>query len=140
MENHGWSYDLTGRLRGIPHPSGYAADFNKNDYPLASLRVEEYAGLIFATFRNDIGSLADYLGPAKKWIDLFMKQGAGYAVAAAGEHRFRFQGNWKIQLENTTDAYHFPRMGAGATRGRSRREPLGSVESRQGVRRRRADS
>ena len=26
----------------------------------------------------------------------------------AGEHRFRFPGNWKIQLENTTDAYHFP--------------------------------
>jgi phenylpropionate dioxygenase-like ring-hydroxylating dioxygenase large terminal subunit len=25
-----------------------------------------------------------------------------------GEHRFRFPGNWKIQLENTTDAYHFP--------------------------------
>lgn len=25
-----------------------------------------------------------------------------------GEHRFRFNGNWKIQLENTTDWYHFP--------------------------------
>jgi phenylpropionate dioxygenase-like ring-hydroxylating dioxygenase large terminal subunit len=25
-----------------------------------------------------------------------------------GEHKFRFPGNWKIQLENTTDAYHFP--------------------------------
>jgi phenylpropionate dioxygenase-like ring-hydroxylating dioxygenase large terminal subunit len=25
-----------------------------------------------------------------------------------GDHRFRFPGNWKIQLENTTDAYHFP--------------------------------
>ena len=105
---HGWSYDLTGRLRGVPHPSGYGPGFDKGDYPLASLRVEEYAGMLFATLRNDIESLADYLGPARKWIDLFMKQGAGFAVAAAGEHRFRFRGNWKIQLENTTDAYHFP--------------------------------
>jgi phenylpropionate dioxygenase-like ring-hydroxylating dioxygenase large terminal subunit len=105
---HGWSYDLTGRLRGVPHPGGYGPDFDKDDYPLGSLRVEEYAGLIFATFRNDIEPLADYLGAAKKWIDLFMKQGAGFGVAAAGEHRFRFRGNWKIQLENTTDAYHFP--------------------------------
>jgi phenylpropionate dioxygenase-like ring-hydroxylating dioxygenase large terminal subunit len=105
---HGWSYDLTGRLRGVPHPSGYGPEFDKGDYPLASLRVEEYAGMLFATLRNDIGSLADYLGPARKWIDLFMKQGAGFGVAAAGEHRFRFRGNWKIQLENTTDAYHFP--------------------------------
>lgn len=105
---HGWSYDLAGRLRGVPHPSSYGADFDKRDYPLASLRVEEYAGLIFATLRKDIMPLTDYLGGAKKWIDLFMKQGAGFGVAAAGEHRFRFRGNWKIQLENTTDAYHFP--------------------------------
>jgi phenylpropionate dioxygenase-like ring-hydroxylating dioxygenase large terminal subunit len=105
---HGWSYDIAGRLRGVPHPSSYSADFDKRDYPLLSLRVDEYAGLIFATFRNDIDSLNEYLGPARKWIDLFMKQGAGFGVAAAGEHRFRFRGNWKIQLENTTDAYHFP--------------------------------
>ena len=31
-----------------------------------------------------------------------------FGVAVAGEHRFRYRGNWKIQLENTTDAYHFP--------------------------------
>ena len=37
-----------------------------------------------------------------------MKQGAGYGIKVPGEHRFRFPGNWKIQLENTTDAYHFP--------------------------------
>jgi phenylpropionate dioxygenase-like ring-hydroxylating dioxygenase large terminal subunit len=105
---HGWSYDLTGKLRGVPHGVGYDASFDKADYPLAALRVEEYAGLIFATFRADIQPLEEYLGRAKPWIDLFMKQGAGFGVKAAGAHRFRFHGNWKIQLENTTDAYHFP--------------------------------
>jgi phenylpropionate dioxygenase-like ring-hydroxylating dioxygenase large terminal subunit len=105
---HGWSYDLTGRLRGVPQPSGYGPDFNKKDFPLASLRVEEYAGMLFATLNDDIQPLADYLGAARKWIDFFMKQGAGFGLATAGEHRFRFRGNWKIQLENTTDAYHFP--------------------------------
>lgn len=34
--------------------------------------------------------------------------GAGYALQATTAHRFRFPGNWKIQLENTTDGYHFP--------------------------------
>jgi phenylpropionate dioxygenase-like ring-hydroxylating dioxygenase large terminal subunit len=105
---HGWSYDLTGKLRGVPHSDGYDENFEKKDYPLVSLRVEEYAGLIFATFRNDIQPLVDYLGGAKKWIDLFMKQGAGFGIKTLGSHRFRFRGNWKIQLENTTDAYHFP--------------------------------
>ena len=64
--------------------------------------------MVFATFKDDIEPLVDFLGPAKKWMDLFMKQGAGYGIKVPGEHRFRFPGNWKIQLENTTDAYHFP--------------------------------
>jgi phenylpropionate dioxygenase-like ring-hydroxylating dioxygenase large terminal subunit len=105
---HGWSYDLDGKLRAVPHASVYDDNFNKKDFPLISLRTEEYKGLIFATFNNDIEPLDTFLGPAKKWIDLFMKQGAGYPVTVLGEHRFRFKGNWKIQLENTTDAYHFP--------------------------------
>ena len=105
---HGWSYALDGSLRGVPHEKGYDGTLDKGELPLRSLRVEEYAGLIFATFRDDIEPLADFLGDARIWIDLFMKQGAGYPVMTMGEHKFRFPGNWKIQLENTTDAYHFP--------------------------------
>lgn len=105
---HGWAYALDGSLRGVPHPESYADTLNKAELPLVSLRVESYAGMIFATFKDDIEPLADFLGPAKKWMDLFMKQGAGYPIKVPGEHRFRFPGNWKIQLENTTDAYHFP--------------------------------
>ncbi|KAA0594962.1 phenylpropionate dioxygenase-like ring-hydroxylating dioxygenase large terminal subunit [Azospirillum lipoferum] len=105
---HGWSYGLDGSLRGVPHPESYGQCLDKGEYPLKSLRVEEYAGMVFATFREDIEPLADWLGPAKKWMDLFMKQGGGYPIKVAGEHRFRFPGNWKIQLENTTDGYHFP--------------------------------
>jgi len=105
---HGWSYSLDGALRGVPHPESYADMLDKAELPLVSLRVEEYAGMLFATFKDDIEPLVDYLGPARKWMDLFMKQGAGFPIKVQGEHRFRFPGNWKIQLENTTDAYHFP--------------------------------
>jgi len=105
---HGWSYATDGSLRGVPHPEGYADILEKGDHPLVGLRVEEYAGMIFATFKDDIEPLDSYLGPAKKWMDLFMKQGGGYPIKAGNAHRFRFPGNWKIQLENTTDAYHFP--------------------------------
>jgi phenylpropionate dioxygenase-like ring-hydroxylating dioxygenase large terminal subunit len=105
---HGWSYDPNGALRKVPYASGYPQDFDKSEFGLVSLRTETYNGMIFATFKDDIEPLADHLGPARKWIDLFMKQGAGFGVKALGEHKFRFPGNWKIQLENTTDAYHFP--------------------------------
>jgi phenylpropionate dioxygenase-like ring-hydroxylating dioxygenase large terminal subunit len=105
---HGWSYGLDGTLRSVPYETGYGGELDKSAFPLRSLRVESYAGLIFACFRHDIEPLADFLGSARIWIDLFMKQGGGYPVKTLGEHRFRFPGNWKIQLENTTDAYHFP--------------------------------
>lgn len=105
---HGWAYGLDGALRAIPKPEEYEGVIDKADFPLESLRVETYNGLVFATFRDDIEPLEDFLGGAKKWIDLFMKQGGGYPVQVLGEHRFSFPGNWKIQLENTTDAYHFP--------------------------------
>ncbi|WP_190977300.1 aromatic ring-hydroxylating dioxygenase subunit alpha, partial [Pseudomonas putida] len=105
---HGWGYALDGSLRGVPHPESYGDCLDKAELPLVSLRVERYAGMVFATFKDDIEPLEDFLGAARKWIDLFMKQGAGYGIKVPGEHRFRFPGNWKIQLENTTDAYHFP--------------------------------
>ncbi|MBX2857796.1 MAG: hypothetical protein KTR17_03955 [Cellvibrionaceae bacterium] len=80
----------------------------KEDYRLTRLRHESYNVMIFATQKPDIEPLLDFLGGANKWIDLFMKQGGGYPVKTLGAQTFRFPGNWKIQLENTTDAYHFP--------------------------------
>jgi len=105
---HGWSYALDGTLRGVPSPESYGEVLDKSEHPLVSLRVESYAGMVFATFNKNGLSLEEYLGPAKKWMNLFMKQGGGFPIKAAGTHRFRFPGNWKIQLENTSDAYHFP--------------------------------
>ncbi|MFG3025661.1 Rieske 2Fe-2S domain-containing protein [Streptomyces sp. NPDC048254] len=105
---HAWSYALDGTLRGIPYPEGYENVTEKKDLPLQRLKVGTYAGMIFASFDHEIEPLEDFLGGARLWIDRFMKQGAGYPIKVQGEHRFRFQGNWKIQLENTTDWYHFP--------------------------------
>jgi phenylpropionate dioxygenase-like ring-hydroxylating dioxygenase large terminal subunit len=92
----------------VPYADGYREGLDREEFGLTRLRTEVYQGMIFATFRDDIEPLVDHLGPARKWMDLFMKQGAGFGVKVLGEHRFRFPGNWKIQLENTTDAYHFP--------------------------------
>ncbi|MFE4539333.1 Rieske 2Fe-2S domain-containing protein [Streptomyces scopuliridis] len=105
---HAWSYALDGTLRGIPYPEGYEDVVEKKDLPLQRLKVGTYAGMIFASFSDGIEPLEDFLGGARLWIDRFMKQGAGYPIKVQGEHRFRFRGNWKIQLENTTDWYHFP--------------------------------
>lgn len=105
---HGWGYGLDGSLRALPYPEQYGDDFSKDSHGLLRLRTESYAGMIFATFNEEIEPLADFLGPVRKWIDLFMKQGGGFPIKVLGEHQFTVPMNWKIQLENTTDAYHFP--------------------------------
>ena len=105
---HNWSYALDGRLRGIPYPDGYEGVVDKADFPLHTLRTESYAGMIWASFNPDVEPLEDFLGDAKLWMDRFFKQSNGYPTKVTGIHKFRFKGNWKIQLENTTDGYHFP--------------------------------
>ncbi|MFI0448840.1 Rieske 2Fe-2S domain-containing protein [Actinomadura sp. 6N118] len=105
---HAWSYGLDGKLRGIPYPDGYEGVMEKEGMGLKRLRTESYGGMIFATFDDEAEPLEEFLGDARLWIDRFMRQGGGYPIKVLGAHRFRFGGNWKIQLENTTDGYHFP--------------------------------
>lgn len=106
---HGWGYGLDGSLRAVPYPEQYGEDFNKATLGLQRLRVESYQGMVFATFNEDAEHLVDFLGEGVcRYIDLFMKQGGGFPVKVLGEHQFSVPMNWKVQLENTTDAYHFP--------------------------------
>ncbi|TNM37492.1 aromatic ring-hydroxylating dioxygenase subunit alpha [Nocardioides albidus] len=107
---HAWSYGLDGKLRGLPYPDGYEGVMDKSGVALQRLRTESYGGMVFATFadEDELEPLEDFLGDVKLWIDRFMKQGGGYPIKVLGTHQFRFKGNWKIQLENTTDGYHFP--------------------------------
>lgn len=105
---HNWSYALDGRLRGIPYPEGYEGVIEKADFPLRSLKTESHLGMIWATFNHDAPPLEEFLADAMPWMERFFKQSNGYPTKVTGIHKFRFKGNWKIQLENTTDGYHFP--------------------------------
>jgi phenylpropionate dioxygenase-like ring-hydroxylating dioxygenase large terminal subunit len=53
---HGWSYSLDGALRGRPRAT---ATCSTRPTTPGQLRVEEYAGMIFATFKDDIEPLVD---------------------------------------------------------------------------------
>src|SRR5262249_15695396 len=66
---HRWCYGLDGTLLGLPFrrglkgKGGMPADFDVAQHGLQRLRVETYAGAIFATFSPETEPLADYLGP-----------------------------------------------------------------------------
>jgi anthranilate 1,2-dioxygenase large subunit len=106
---HRWSYDLEGSLTGLPFrrglkgKGGMSADFKLEEHGLKKLRVDSYAGVVFATFSADTEPLPDYLGPVitKHFDRVFSKP-----IRLLGYQRQRIHGNWKFYLENQRDTYH----------------------------------
>jgi anthranilate 1,2-dioxygenase large subunit len=107
---HQWSYDAAGQLRGVPFRRGYEqhsgmpGDFDPKLHSLQRLRVEDYHGLVFATFDQEMESLADYLGPEMRpWMDRLL---AGRDLVYLGCTRQYSRSNWKLYFENVKDLYH----------------------------------
>ena len=66
---HGWTYDLSGELLGVPYPGGYTS-FDKRTRGLTRVpRVASYRGFVFASFSETGIALAEHLGAATKLID-----------------------------------------------------------------------
>jgi phenylpropionate dioxygenase-like ring-hydroxylating dioxygenase large terminal subunit len=105
---HGWSFLNTGKLRGVPWPSGYAENLPRDPkYNLAQVpRVESYRGFIFGTLNLDAPSLPDYLGPIKQPIDEWLDRNPGGKVVVCEANRFKYKGNWKLAYDNSGDGYH----------------------------------
>jgi len=106
---HGWSFSTSGELVGIVDRPRYPDDFDMSARNLQKVpQVASYGGLVFGCFDPDVMSLDDYLGPAKRQIDLWVKRAAGMKYRALRPHRYAFDGNWKLQSENVYDGYHAP--------------------------------
>lgn len=106
---HGWTYRNSGELIGVPYSNGYdRQDFDKSDYGLQPVpRVEMYRGFIFASLAPEGISLIEHLGNAAEFLDLFVDLSPdGEIVARSGTHRYWYDGNWKLQMENGVDGYH----------------------------------
>jgi benzoate/toluate 1,2-dioxygenase alpha subunit len=107
---HGWSYDTDGTLVAVPMPEGCAADFRKEAFGLARVpRMAEYRGFVFASLAPRGPSFEDHIGPIKSNIDdLVDRAPEGTLAFDLGMHRYVFEGNWKLQVENVLDSYHVP--------------------------------
>src|SRR5580692_213983 len=107
---HGWSFDTDGALVGVPIPEGCAADFRKEQFGLARVpRVAEYRGFVFASLAASGASFEDHIGPIKSNIDDLVDRAPDGALAFdLGVHRYAYDGNWKLQVENVLDSYHVP--------------------------------
>jgi phenylpropionate dioxygenase-like ring-hydroxylating dioxygenase large terminal subunit len=104
---HGWTYDLSGDLLGVPYPGGYAA-FDKSAHGLARApRVASYRGFVFASLSSAGPTLTEHLGAATRLIDRSCDLSPEGAVElTAGWVRHRCVANWKMLPENDSDGYH----------------------------------
>jgi phenylpropionate dioxygenase-like ring-hydroxylating dioxygenase large terminal subunit len=104
---HGWTYRNSGELRGITYDDAYP-DLDRSRLGLVRLpRVATFAGFVFASFAPDGPSLEEYLGNAGRYLEIVSRQGPQGIRLSAGAHKLQYANNWKLQIENTIDNYHF---------------------------------
>jgi phenylpropionate dioxygenase-like ring-hydroxylating dioxygenase large terminal subunit len=107
---HGWAYDASGRNVDIKdRKSGcYAPAFDADNHDLLPIaRVQSYKGMVFGSLSADVPSLEDFFGDARYFIDMWMEQGPKGMEIIPGRCNYVYRGNWKFQMENGQDAYHF---------------------------------
>jgi hypothetical protein len=105
---HGWTYQNSGELVGIPYQEGaYPDNFDMKDFPLVSIRMAVYRGFIWGNLSDSADSLDDHLGAnGKKAIDLFCDASPeGEISLQQGCNKTRIYANWKFQ---GGDGYHTP--------------------------------
>jgi phenylpropionate dioxygenase-like ring-hydroxylating dioxygenase large terminal subunit len=103
---HGWTYDLKGRLVGVPgYKEIYYEELKRDDWGLVTAaRVESYGGLVFATMAPDAPPLMEYLGEIGKLsIDYF---NVAQPKAYTGMFKWSVDCNWKFAVDNIWDWYH----------------------------------
>lgn len=105
---HGWTYNSSGELTGVPFDDGYGPDFDKESMGLVHVpRVESYRGFVFASLDPGVLPLTEYLGHARKYLDFIADVEPGGPELVSNAHKLVYRGNWKLQVENTIDPYHF---------------------------------
>ena len=93
---HGWTYNLEGRLRHIPHPEGFPG-FDMEAHPLVPVAAEERLGLVLVT-QDEASHGDDALEGLSKLITPDQR------LFASTEREFEV--NWKILLEGFIEGYH----------------------------------
>jgi choline monooxygenase len=115
---HSWAYDLDGACVGTPLFSGSeippdqqaafdmedVSAFDRADYGLLRVAVEEWGPLVFVNLDADAAPLSDHLGdlPARA---------AGYRLdewEVARTARYEIAANYKLVAENFMEYYHLP--------------------------------
>lgn len=107
---HQWTYDLEGKLRGLPFVrgvkgvGGMPADFSMSDHGLTPIRIHARGGAVFGSLSPEAPPLEDYFGPGM--LGFYDRVFDGRQLRLLGYSRQRLAANWKLMLENIKDTCH----------------------------------
>ena len=105
---HAWTYGLDGTLVGAPRTERLK-NFDKRDFCLKPVRVEEFGGFVFVNIDPDARSMADMYAGAE---DVIHQHAPDLANLKFGSERdFVAPVNWKVVVDNGIEAYHLTRSG-----------------------------
>ena len=101
---HAWTYDLSGRLIGVPQVERYDV-FDKSAYGLVPLPLREAGGFLFVQTGEGGASFDDFIAPMHEVFSLYKTE----EMRALGRISLRTRKvNWKIAVENYVDVLHLP--------------------------------
>lgn len=107
---HGWTYDNSGELVGVPNKQEAFPNLDVEEYGLHHApRVDSYQGLVFASLAEEGPTLEEYLGGFTWYLDLMFELVDGDMEVIGEPHRWMPECNWKICQDNFNgDSYHAP--------------------------------
>ncbi len=103
---HGWTYDLSGKLKKAPQ-AGAIQDLREKNLNLKEIRLELFGPLCALNFSADAPSL-DQWGMLKKIMD---KDFSFSQLKHVAEKKYKMNCNWKVFVDNYLDGgYHVAHM------------------------------
>ncbi len=103
---HHWIYGQDGRLLGSPAMER-TNDFDKSEFGLPPLAVEEWQGFIFVNFDLDAAPLAPTL---ERYTPFLANFDLADAICPGTFTLENLPWNWKVMFENFNDGYHANRL------------------------------
>lgn len=107
---HGWAYDSNGTNQWISELADgrYPDAFHQEEHGLVPVpRFGRYRDFLFVSLNPDVPDLETHLGEARVFLNLMSDQAPQGLEFLPGNTTYTFKGNWKLQIENALDMYHF---------------------------------
>ncbi len=113
---HGWTFDLQGKLVGVPgFKDYYHEDLKREEWGLVrAAQVDSYKGFVFATLDPEAPSLTEFLGEVGR-MGLSLMAEHGDIRIVPGIQKYAIGCNWKLAVDNIWDWYHVATSHASAT-------------------------